>query len=75
MSDELLTTLIDTICDCKWYSTRVMYDKFQEKYNLLLEEYKNIYTENELNKIKKTVEEYDFITLINSFHQEYEENY
>jgi len=75
MLEEILTRLMSVICDSRHYSIRVMYDKYQVEREHLLNELIDSHTEREIYNIKKGIENYDFLTIIKLFHEDYNELY
>ena len=65
-SDQIITTLVDSICLNKWASPTVRRYHFLLHYNKIISELGDIYTEREKNIIIQRIQQYpfhDFITV------------
>ena len=66
ITEEILTQLMDHICEHQFYSKRVIYDKFQEKREHLLYGLEEDYSTEEVQQIKEQIQAYDFLSIINN---------
>jgi hypothetical protein len=67
ITEEILTQLMDHICEHQCYSKRVIYDKFQEKREQLVQGLEEDYSKEEIRQIKERIQAYDFLSIILSF--------
>lgn len=74
MVEEIISRLVYFICENRFYSTRVIHDKYQEEREKIFQEIEFAYSEKEIKQFRNQIESYDFIQIINDFHQEYEEH-
>ena len=71
-ADEVISQLLLFLYKYPYCSKRVLYDMFQaEKYKVLSDiQYSDIYTEKEVSYIIDRIEQYDFVSFIQSLQEE-----
>lgn len=75
MIEQILSRLMDTICENRYDPVRVMLDKFMVEREKIFIEVEDAYSEKEIQEFRKKVKEYGFINIILHFHNDYDELY
>jgi hypothetical protein len=64
LSDYIITQLMDSICNTTTASVAVLHDFFIMEKNKLIDDIKESYTNDELLKLNKSIETYNFLYII-----------
>lgn len=75
MANLALTQLIDVACEFRGREIRVIMDQWQIERMKILDELKEIYTEQEYEQIKEGIDSFDVLPLLQELEQSYEDEW